>query len=247
MSVVGAEFLGNEMTYAAGAPRSNGTGQVVIFSKTNKYPKEDIMATRLIISGEQFASSFGYEVSTADLNGDKLPELLVAAPFYFEKESGGAVYIYYNNPERCLTCKPPQKLTGKLESRFGFAITSLGDLNKDGFEDIAIGAPYEDNGVVYIYLGSVNGLIKEPSQVIKASQIPNTPKTFGYSLAGKVDMDQNGYPDLLVGAYEADTIVLLRARPIIDITTEVQPEESLRNIDPSRKGCAKDRTSNYTW
>ncbi|KAK6618328.1 hypothetical protein RUM44_002780 [Polyplax serrata] len=246
MSVVGAEFLDNEMAYAAGAPRSNGTGQVIIFSKTKKNPKDAIMKTRLIISGEQFASSFGYEISTADVNGDRLPDLIVGAPFFFEKDSGGAVYIYYNNPERCLTCSKPQRLTGKLESRFGFAITSLGDLNKDGIDDIAIGAPYEDLGVVYIYLGSPNGLIKEPSQIIKAQQIAGIPKTFGYSLSGKVDMDLNGYPDLLVGAYEADSVVLLRARPIINITTEVTPAENLKNIDPTKKGCPKDRHSEFT-
>ena len=72
MSVVGAKFLENEMSYAAGAPRSNGTGQVIIFSKTKKGSKDAIMSTRLIINGEQFASSFGYEISTADVNGDRL-------------------------------------------------------------------------------------------------------------------------------------------------------------------------------
>lgn len=50
--------------------------------------------------------------------------------------------------------------------RFGLAISSLGDLNRDGCDDLAIGAPYEGNGVVYIYLGSPNGLITKPSQVI---------------------------------------------------------------------------------
>lgn len=46
-------------------------------------------------------------------------------------------------------------------------MTSLGDINKDGYNDIAIGAPYEsDHGAVYIYLGSLTGLNTEPSQVI---------------------------------------------------------------------------------
>ena len=45
-------------------------------------------------------------------------------------------------------------------------MTNLGDLNKDGYEDIAVGAPYEGKGTVYIYLGSKNGIIKTPSQVI---------------------------------------------------------------------------------
>jgi len=49
--------------------------------------------------------------------------------------------------------------------RFGFALTKLGDLNFDGYEDIAVGAPYEGKGAVYIYLGSAQGLIPEPSQV----------------------------------------------------------------------------------
>lgn len=45
-------------------------------------------------------------------------------------------------------------------------MTNLGDLNKDGYEDIAIGAPYEGKGTVYIYLGSKNGIKLTPSQVI---------------------------------------------------------------------------------
>jgi hypothetical protein len=49
--------------------------------------------------------------------------------------------------------------------RFGFAIANLGDLNSDGYEDIAVGAPYEGNGAIYIYLGSAQGLIPEASQV----------------------------------------------------------------------------------
>jgi hypothetical protein len=60
-------------------------------------------------------------------------------------------------------------------------------------------------------------------------------------------MDQNGYPDLLVGAYDADTVVLLRARPIVGIKTSISPEQNLRNIDPSKGGCSKDPNSNWTW
>lgn len=57
--------------------------------------------------------------------------------------------------------------------RFGFAITNLGDLNSDGYEDIAVGAPYEGNGAIYIYLGSEQGLIPEPSQVCMPLEVCN--------------------------------------------------------------------------
>lgn len=70
MSTTAASFLGDQkMVYAAGAPRANGTGQVVLFTKIR--PSVNLMDVKLVISGEQFASSFGYELATADLNGDK--------------------------------------------------------------------------------------------------------------------------------------------------------------------------------
>lgn len=63
-------------------------------------------------------------------------------------------------------CVPDQKLTaGPIESRFGFSIATLGDINKDGYNDVAIGAPYEGGGSIYIYLGSKNGLSTMYSQV----------------------------------------------------------------------------------
>lgn len=44
-------------------------------------------------------------------------------------------------------------MTGVAESRYGFSMTSLGDINRDGYPDVAIGAPYEGGGAIYIYLG----------------------------------------------------------------------------------------------
>jgi len=52
---------------------------------------------------------------------------------------------------------------------------------------LAVGAPYEKNGVVYIFLGSPSGLKSEPSQKIEAGSLPyplDMIKTFGYSLSG---------------------------------------------------------------
>ncbi|KAJ9584377.1 hypothetical protein L9F63_021271, partial [Diploptera punctata] len=246
MAVTAGQFFGDKMAYAAGAPRANGTGQVVLF--TPKRASENPMAVRLILKGEQFASSFGYELTNADVNGDGKNYQIVGAPFYFSREEGGAVYIYINNKNHCLDCSDPIKLTGKFESRFGFAITNLGDLNQDGYDDIAVGAPYEGNGVVYIYLGSKKGIIREPAQKIRAEDLRTnfTMKTFGYSLSGGMDLDNNNYPDLMIGAYDVDAVVLLRARPIINIVTTVQPLANLQNIDPSKKGCPRDPNANYT-
>lgn len=94
-------------------------------------------------------------------------DLLVGAPFYYGDKKGGAVYIYtkLRNCTMNKSCNPDKVLHGEPQSRYGFSMTSLGDINKDGYNDVAIGAPYEANqGVIYIYLGSQDGLT-EPSQV----------------------------------------------------------------------------------
>lgn len=145
--------------------------------------------------------------------------------------------------------KPTLTLTGKIESRFGLAMGNLGDINQDMCDDIAIGAPYEGAGAVYIYLGSEKGLSSEPSQVIRPSGLgiaPNKIVTFGISLSGGVDLDGNEYPDLLVGAYDSAAVVVLLARPIIKIKTEIHGIE-LNNINPEEPGCSSDPTSNLTW
>ena len=71
--------------------------------------------------------------------------------------------------------------------------------------------------------------------------------TFGYSLNGGLDMDRNGYPDLVVGAYDSSRALLFLTRPIIDIEIKIFGDEML-NINASKKGCAADRNNpNNTW
>lgn len=90
--------------------------------------------------------------------------------------------------------------------------------------DFAVGAPYEGTiggcmkssvtGAVYIYHGSKSGARRQPSQKISAEQISQRSQsaltTFGFSLSGGIDMDNNQYPDLAVGAYESDIVYLFR-------------------------------------
>lgn len=246
MSVTGGRFFSDKMSYAAGAPRSNDHGQVVIFSKGQTAAMNPMSAT-MIIEGEQFGSSFGYELISADINGDGFTDLIVAAPFYFTRHEGGAVYVYQNFNHH-LPNNYTLKLTGKFESKFGIAMANIGDINKDGCDDIAIGAPYENNGVVYIYLGSKEGLSVKPSQIISSSDlglVTRPIKTFGSSLSGGIDLDNNSYPDLVVGAYQSSATVVLLSRPITNIRTEVRSSE-LKNIDPSRQGCTSDPGTNLT-
>lgn len=129
MSVSGGKFFPDNTTYfVSGAPRAHQHGTVYIFEKEQNNPILDI---KLMIVGEQFGSSFGYEILTLDVNKDGFDDLIVGAPFFFNNTNGGAVYAFYNVRD-CTPadCAYDWKQIGVSESRFGFSMTSLGDINR---------------------------------------------------------------------------------------------------------------------
>lgn len=84
----------------------------------------------------------------------------------------------------------------------------------DGFGDFAVGAPYDSDrgrGAVYIYHGSRTGALTEYSQVIYGEDISENVLTpFGFSISGGIDLDGNMYPDIAVGAYDSNTVVVFK-------------------------------------
>ena len=93
------------------------------------------------------------------------------------------------------------------------------------FADLAVGAPYEGHGAVYIFHGGHDGLQSEPSQRIYAGQLPSLVqplRTFGHALSAGMDMDLNGYPDMVVGAFGVDRLVMLRSRPVINVRSTIE-------------------------
>ena len=237
--------------FVAGAPRGADNGQVVIFEKVRNKNNDIILNISEILTGEVLASSFGYAVKVADVNGDDRDDLIVGAPQYYDRldKVGGAVYVYINNGLNKLGPNATTVLYGELDSAFGNSITSLGDINMDGINDIAIGAPGDDGGAgrVYIYHGSPNGIHKQPSQVIKGTGLAGTDnlamKGFGYSMSGGLDMDLNGYPDLAVGSL-SDVAVLLRSRPIVNVKGYLTASVSKININA--KDDANPNVYNFT-
>ena len=59
--------------------------------------------------------------------------------------------------------------------------------------DIAVGAPYEGTGAVYIYHGDKSGIVFEPVQKILAENIDSRLKGFGISFSNGADIDGNHY------------------------------------------------------
>ncbi|XP_036722073.1 integrin alpha-7 isoform X2 [Balaenoptera musculus] len=219
-----------ELSFVAGAPRANHKGAVVILRKDSA----SRLVPEVMLSGERLTSGFGYSLAVADLNNDGWTDLVVGAPYYFERqeELGGAVYVYMNQGGHWAGVSP-LRLCGSPDSMFGISLAVLGDLNQDGFPDLAVGAPFDGDGKVFIYHGSSLGVVVKPSQVLEGEAVGI--KSFGYSLSGGLDVDGNRYPDLLVGSL-ADTAVLFRARPVLHVSHEVSILP--RNIDLEQPNCA---------
>uniref|UniRef100_A0A3Q0SBU2 Integrin subunit alpha 1 n=1 Tax=Amphilophus citrinellus TaxID=61819 RepID=A0A3Q0SBU2_AMPCI len=135
--------------YITGAPRYNHTGRVVVY----RLDENNNIVISQILKGEQIGSYFGSVLQTVDVDNDSYTDLLlVGAPMYMgsEKDEQGRVYVY--------KLSKVQKTRSPCGARFGTAIAAVTDLNLDGYHDVAIGAPFENDhrGAVYIYHGDKN-------------------------------------------------------------------------------------------
>uniref|UniRef100_A0A665W2E8 Integrin, alpha 5 (fibronectin receptor, alpha polypeptide) n=1 Tax=Echeneis naucrates TaxID=173247 RepID=A0A665W2E8_ECHNA len=190
-------------------------------------------------------SYFGYAVATTDINSDGMADLLVGAPMFMVRgsdgrlEEMGRVYVYLQRGPLNLELRLPHLTGTEAFGRFGSTIAPLGDLNQDGFNDVAVSCPFggEDRqGLVYIYNGYSEGLREKPSQVIAGQWAAGTiPASFGFALRGDKDLDMNGYPDLIVGAFGVNKALLYRSRPIVNTTASLTIYPTM--INPEEKNC----------
>lgn len=239
-SVAVGEFSGDQVEdFVAGVPkRLLLYGSVYILNGTDM----KVMAN---FTGEQMGAYFGYAVATTDINSDGLTDLLVGAPMFMVQGSGGRleemgrVYVYLQRSPLRLELSLPHLTGTQVYGRFGNTIAPLGDLNQDGYNDVAISSPFagdDHQGLVYIYNGFSAGLREKPSQVIAGQWASGKfPASFGFSLRGAQDLDTNGYPDLVVGAFGVDKAILYRSRPIVNTTASLTVHPGM--INPEEKNC----------
>jgi len=135
----------------------------------------------------------------------------------------------------------------QFSGRFGTALGKIGDINLDGYNDIAISAPFENNGVVYIYLGGPNGISAKPSQRLEApSEVPSIysdvrNNMFGHSISRGSDIDANGYVDIAVGAPAIEAVYVYRTYPVVKLIGYIETSKSSIEMNDSvvLKVCAR--------
>jgi len=154
------------------------------------------------VQGEAADDWFGQSVAMGDLDGDGRAELIVGAPYNDRHGSAaGAVFIYHGSAQAPLTLW--KVLVGEAANdQFGWSVTCPGDVDGDGYGDVAVGARLHGvigkvaAGRVYLFRGGPSmDTIADGSWTGEAAN-----DWFGQAVASPGDVDGGGRPDILVGA-----------------------------------------------
>lgn len=148
------------------------------------------------VYGDAADDELGSSVASAgDVDGDGLPDVIVGA---VQQSGNGYARIYKGNNGNLIRTL----LGSEFQSQFGISVSALGDLDGDGRSEQAVGAWLDDtpglsSGRAFVFDGASGSLLKTLSG-------PAAHDWFGYTVAGPGDLDGDGVPDLVVGAYGSD-------------------------------------------
>jgi hypothetical protein len=131
---------------------------------------------------------FGHWVlPVPDISGDGLADLVIAAPHEpVDPRSMGVLVA--RSPK---TGEEIWKHAASERDNLGWDMALAGDQNDDGYPDLFVGAPSQDNGRVDLLSGRDGTLLRSYERDVAL---------FGWYVATVDDLDGDGYADLVVGA-----------------------------------------------
>ena len=151
-------------------------------------------------ASDNTGAQFGYSVSSAgDVNGDGYADIIVGAPFLDDE---GSAWVYLGSPNGTISKPHWYGKNDQADSEYGTSVGTAGDVNRDGYSDVIVGAPRWDNGQVneggvYVYLGSPGGL---STKYTWRQDSDTALALYGYSVDTAGDVNGDGFSDFIVGA-----------------------------------------------
>ncbi|MCP3980198.1 MAG: hypothetical protein GY716_12910 [bacterium] len=154
--------------------------------------------------GDQAEGLFGSAVGPAgDVNGDGFDDVAIAADNHTNGEDGeGRVDVFLGSATGLPASPSWTAESDQARARFGRAVSTAGDVNGDGFDDIIVGAAAFDNGEVnegaaFAFLGSSTGLAASPAWSAEGDAVN---AQLGSSVSAAGDVDGDGFDDVIVGS-----------------------------------------------
>lgn len=170
-----------------------------------------------VIGSDDTGESVG---SAGDINGDGFDDLIVGAPHNFDDFYSGASFVIFGKASGFDAAIPLSSLNGTNGFRLngvaggdaaGNAVSSAGDINGDGFDDLLIGAPISDvpkndTGYTYVVFGKSSGFsaTMELSGLDGSNgfrmHLDKADQLLGWSISGAGDVNGDHVDDLIIGA-----------------------------------------------
>ena len=153
--------------------------------------------TIYVFTGEDNFSSLGISVSSAgDVDSDGYDDVIVGAHGYGDAE--GRAYIFSGQTGDTLYVYTGEAANDQL----GVSVSSAGDVDNDGYDDFIIGANRNDAGGsnagrAYVFSGKTGDTI----HVFTGEAAEDL---FGVSVSSAGDVNNDGYDDIIIGAYKND-------------------------------------------
>ena len=161
-----------------------------------------------ILQGTVGNARFGSSVDAAgDVNGDGYADIIIGAPSYTGGQVGeGAVYIFHGSASGINTTPAVVFESNVNGAQMGNSVAGIGDVNGDGYADVAWGGwfydgPLQDEGKVWVHHGSPLGVEPTPALEIEGNQVQ---AFMGTWVAGAGDVNGDGFSDFMASAYRYD-------------------------------------------
>jgi ferredoxin len=182
-----------------------------------------------IVESNQDSAHLGVHLANAgDVNGDNYDDVILgAANFDNTPNNEGMAFVYYGSAGglSCGAGCPADAMSTAdwlVESNQGQAnlgqVNGAGDVNGDGYDDVLVGAQYNngetDEGMAFVFHGSINGLSCAsgcPVDALTMADWSVEPNQIDSNLAGGVgalasigDINDDGFDDIIIGALRYD-------------------------------------------
>lgn len=163
--------------------------------------------------GDELNEDIGKGVAGAgDVDGDGYGDVIIGAPGSGD-EARGAAYLVYGAPAKIDQWDLSQAVafTGEASGdKLGSTVAGLGDINGDGYADLAVTSLYHDGnkrnaGTIYIIYGQAERFISQPIKNFPSLTGTEDNARIGAVVVGLGDMNGDGYADAAIGASNRDS------------------------------------------